>query len=317
MRFIKQLLLSLFIALPVMGFMLFVTQAKADTEPAQQPAASDCASCHAESQSAWQGGKHAQAGQNEAFFQAWTEQGKPTACINCHAPAFAAATGSGAEQGVTCAACHGPVSADHPMGNMPVEATDEVCASCHSDPRFGSSWAMSAHYQKGMPCSTCHDPHTAGFKTLPGAALAAQPDPSALCKNCHKDVTATSEHSKHTQRGVACVDCHLGVRPDTSSDLHATASHSFVPTIDTCNACHSSQMHNVTGAPSTSGTDGGTTASGGQASGAPITAGFGSGTPSAVSPLGYAAIALLIGVAGGFALSPLLSRSSNRPKGGK
>jgi len=74
-------------------------------------------------------------------------------------------------------------------------------------------------------------------------------------------------------------------------------------------------MHNVTGVPS-SGTDG-TLASAGQANGAPITAGFGSGTPSAVSPLGYAAIALLIGIAGGFALSPLLNRSSNRPKGGR
>jgi len=172
-----------------------------------------------------------------------------------------------------------------------------------------------------MPCSTCHDPHSAGFKTLPGQPVSAPQNPSALCQNCHKDITATSEHSKHTQRGVACVDCHLGVRPNDPSDPHVTASHSFKPTIETCNACHSSQMHSVTGAPlasDTSGTTtGGTTASQGQAGAAPIEAGFASGTPSAVSPLGYAAIALLIGVAGGFALSPLLDRSSRRSNGGK
>jgi len=321
MKFFKRLLLSLLIALPLMGFMLFVTQAKADDEPVQQPASTDCATCHAEVQTAWESGKHAESGQTDAFIQDWNAQGKPSACLECHSPAHDAASASTGMTGVTCEACHGTVSAEHPMGDMPVAATDAVCAKCHSDPRFGNTWAISAHYQNGMPCSTCHDPHTAGFKTVPGEQIAAPQNPSALCRNCHKDITATSEHSKHTQRGVACVDCHLGVRPSDPSDPHATASHSFKPTIETCNACHSSQMHSVTGSPLSPATDGTTTggalASQGQAGALPIEAGFASSTPSAVSPVGYAAIALLIGVAGGFALSPLLDRSSRRSNGGK
>lgn len=317
MKFIRRLLLSLFIALPVLGVLLLFSQTRASADPGQQqPQPGDCAACHQEFVASWQGGRHAQAGQNEAFSAAWAAQGQPGACLSCHAPDQQAASDARLQEGISCQACHGPVLENHPSENMPVDTTGKLCANCHSDPRFGDAWSSSAHYQAGMPCTTCHDPHTNDFRTSPGDQTSVTQNASSLCQNCHKDIAAIAEHSRHAAANVACVDCHLGVKVAAGSDPHVTPNHSFMPTLDTCNACHSTQMHNLSGsALAGEGTGGSETASGESAT-APQAALF-SGTPTPVSPLGYAVIALLVGLAGGFALAPLLERSSRRRNGGK
>jgi cytochrome c554/c'-like protein/doubled CXXCH motif protein len=310
MKFIERLVLSLFIALPVLLMLLFLTQtgAQADT-PQTTPQPSDCAACHAEFQSAWQTGDHAQASQNEAFTRAWAAQGQPTACLNCHAPGYDAESATGMESGVTCTVCHGLVQPDHPKQNMVVDASAEACAKCHSDPRFGGQWTASAHYQTGIACTTCHDPHTNGFQTPPGAQQDSQ-NPSTLCQNCHKDIAATAEHSKHAAANVACVDCHLGVRTGDASEPHATPNHTFKPTLDSCNACHTTQMHARTGAPVALQTPA-------PANTGTLRASFLSTSPAPVNPFGYVIISVLIGLACGFALAPLIERSSRRRRGGK
>lgn len=315
MKFIKRLLLSLFIALPVLGVLLLFSQTKASAETGQQPQPSDCGACHQDFVASWQSGKHAGAGQNETFLAGWEAQGQPGACLTCHAPDQAASPEARLQEGVSCQACHGPVLENHPTENMPVDTSGQVCAKCHSDPSFGDAWSSSAHYQTGMPCTTCHNPHTNSFKAAPGEQGSMTENPSMLCENCHKDIAATAEHSNHADANVACVDCHLGVKVADGSDPHKTPNHSFMPTLDTCNACHSAQMHTTTGALAADQGAGGEEAN---PEGAAVAqAALFSGTPSPVSPLGYAVIALLVGLAGGFALSPLLERSSRRRNGGK
>jgi nitrate/TMAO reductase-like tetraheme cytochrome c subunit len=316
MKFIKRLLLSLFIALPVLGVLLLFSQTRASAEPGSPPQPGDCAACHQEYVASWHSGKHASAGRNPAFLAAWAAQGQPGACLTCHAPDQTASADARLKEGVSCQACHGPVLENHPTENMPVDTSGQLCAKCHSDPSFGDAWSSSAHYQTGMPCTTCHNPHTNGFKAAPGEEAAVSQNPSILCENCHKDIAATAEHSKHTAANVACVDCHLGVSMKDPSNPHLTPNHSFKPTLDTCESCHSTQMHTATGAAVSAQGTGDKQPAGGEANTVAQAALF-SGTPSPVSPLGYAVIALLVGLAGGFALAPLLERNSRRRNGGK
>jgi predicted CXXCH cytochrome family protein len=324
MRFIKQLLLSLFIALPVLGFMLFVTQAKADEEPTQSQFTTDCATCHADIQEVWETGLHGQAFADPIFAQAWEAQGKPGACLVCHTTGYDPATGAFESEGVGCVSCHGPANPNHPNEPMPVDTSSDTCGACHSDPRFATeNWQMSAHYQRDMTCATCHDTHTAGIKTVEGAD---SPDPSALCTNCHKEVMLNFPTSKHAAAGVTCVTCHLDTpggsgdgTAETFETAHVAPDHNFLPTVATCNKCHSDQMH----------------APGESAAAAAIMVEHLGGTPTVppspvvspvpppvanepgpVSPVGFAVMAALIGIAGGFALSPLLTRLGLRTNQG-
>ena len=91
-----------------------------------------------------------------------------------------------------------------------------------------------------MTCTVCHDPHSATLKTVQG-----QEDigPSALCINCHSEVSMAFPYSKHNQAGVSCVECHLRHFEPGTTDVHAIPDHSFTASIATCSACHADQMH--------------------------------------------------------------------------
>jgi hypothetical protein len=69
-------------------------------------------------------------------------------------------------------------------------------------------------------------------------------DPSEMCITCHKDQSLEARHSTHAKAGVSCVGCHLGPRTG-KDDFHQVPNHSFVPSLETCNACHANQMHDV------------------------------------------------------------------------
>jgi predicted CXXCH cytochrome family protein len=197
---------------------------------------------------------------------------------------------------------------------MSVDKSTDLCGRCHNDPRFGEQWMVSAHYQRNISCTTCHDPHSAGFKPVPGQEKAAT-DPSGLCLNCHKDYSESAVHSRHGQVGVTCVNCHLGVTDEVVSDPHQLPNHSFKPVIATCNSCHSQQMH----------------AEGESAGGSAVVAETGEQSanpvqvdeevtdePAPVSPLGFALMAGLVGLAFGIVLAPWLEKAYQRwSKGGK
>jgi predicted CXXCH cytochrome family protein len=196
------------------------------------------------------------------------------------------------------------MKAGHPQDPMPVDTSSDLCARCHSDTRFDwQDWQGSTHYQRGMSCSTCHDPHSASLKiTKPLDGSAQYTDASQLCITCHKDVSMDFPYSQHHQRGVSCIDCHVTHTVGNSTDVHAMPNHSFKASIDSCNACHSSQMHNTTTAVGTPRVEapGLTDAQIKEAGLNP--------QPSPVSPIGFAILAALIGLAAGMVLAPWLEK---------
>jgi predicted CXXCH cytochrome family protein len=337
---LERFFLSLMFALLLAGVTLVITQVQyVEAAPASAPTSTpeivptstpasvtitntvpNCSGCHKGIYDVWQMGLHGQAGTDPVFVESWNSQGQPGACLICHNTDYDPATGISADNSVSCIACHSPVPADHPDEKMPIDVSPDMCGKCHSDPRFATQdWQLSAHYQRNMTCSVCHDPHTAGMKSVEGDQNVQ--DASDLCANCHKDAMNNFPTSKHAEAGVTCVNCHLGfnignqiVDPADFIAAHRAPDHSFVPTLDTCNACHSNQMHapgqavaaaailaeEVGGTPTPQPTPVATAVS-------PVT-----GEPAPVSPVGFAGLAALVGLMGGMILSPWLERLYRR-----
>jgi predicted CXXCH cytochrome family protein len=338
---LERFFLSLMFALLLAGVTLVVMQVQQveaapasaptstpDLVPTSTPASTpgsqgwtpNCAACHKDIFDAWQYGLHGQAGSDPIFTESWNAQGQPGACLVCHNTDYDPATGTSTANGVSCIACHSPVAPNHPTDKMPIDASPDLCGKCHSDPRFSTeNWKLSAHYQRNMTCSVCHDPHTAGMKTVEGTQSAL--DASNLCANCHKDAMNNFPTSKHAEAGVTCVNCHLGFNITSATadatdfvNAHKAPDHSFKATLDTCNACHANQMHapgqavaaaaikaeELGGTPTPQPTPVATSIS-------PVT-----NQPAPVSPLGFAGLAALVGLAGGMVLSPWLERLYHR-----
>jgi predicted CXXCH cytochrome family protein len=275
-----------------------------------------CSACHLKFTDALQSGKHGHAISDPLFTQMWTDQGKPGACLVCHVTGYDPATGTWTADGVSCDACHGPVPAAHstdPVANpVPVNRTSDLCGRCHSGDRFNiTDWQSSTHFQRGMTCTVCHDPHTATLKTVQGQEAAG---PSGLCINCHSEVSMAFHYSVHNKAGVSCVDCHLRHFQVGTTDVHAIPDHSFTASIATCSACHADQMHaQPTGTAATQNAS---------ATVIPVstsTSGDPASSPSPVSPLGFAGLAGLFGLAGGMVLQPWLEKAyrSMNKKGNK
>lgn len=318
MSYFKRFVIALSMALVFATASLLIAQAQtpqpANGTPAVQTG--DCATCHKDTHAAWQKGAHGLATASDSFQQEWQAQGKPGACLVCHTTGYDPATGKWKSDGVACESCHSPVPANHPTDKMPIDTSAELCGKCHSDPSFASAdWKLSAHYQRGMTCSVCHDPHSAGMKQVVGVR-GTTTDASALCINCHKDAMKNFPTSKHAQAGVTCVNCHLGFNAKDKSfeQTHQAPDHDFLPSLATCSKCHADQMH----------------APGAAVAAAAIQAEHAGGTPTPqptpvataiplvssepapVSPVGFAGISALLGLAGGMVLAPWLERAYRR-----
>jgi predicted CXXCH cytochrome family protein len=185
---------------------------------------------------------------------------------------------------------------------VPVDRTSDLCGRCHTGERFNiQEWQSSTHFQRAMTCTVCHDPHSATLKTVQGQE---DKGPSALCINCHSEVSMAFPYSKHNQSGVSCVDCHLRhFEPGNNNDVHALPDHSFNASITTCSACHASQMHaQPTETPITASTT--PTELAITPTSEPIAS-----NPSPVNPFGVAGLAGLIGLVGGMVLQPWLEKA--------
>lgn len=308
----ERLLMALAFALAAAGATLVIARAQNPTpvsplQPSQQKSA--CVSCHTEFATEWQKGPHGQAVTDPKFLADWTSQGKPGACLVCHVTNYDPATGTWQQDGVACEACHGPMTAGHPKEPMPVDRSSDLCARCHSDTRFDwQQWQGSTHYQRGMSCITCHDPHSASLKVVaPRDGSAQYTDASQLCVTCHKDVSMKFPYSVHQKQGVTCINCHVTHTENSPADAHAVPDHSFKANLDSCNTCHSDQMHNAaqaTGATLPVIATAPTAQSLQQAGLTPA--------PSPVSPIGYAGLAGLIGLAAGMVMAPWLEKWYSR-----
>jgi predicted CXXCH cytochrome family protein len=301
---IERFLIALMFALLAAGVTLIVASAQDDMTASTQGFTQDCTVCHTDFQMSWQSGAHGNSGSDPVFVEQWTQQGKPGACLVCHTTGYDPATATYQSDGVTCEACHGPASSDHPNSPMPVDRSPDLCGRCHSDTRFGwQDWKVSTHYQRGMDCATCHDPHSASLKKVQaeGAETAAD-DVSALCINCHQEHSMDFPYTSHNQKGVSCVDCHLNHLEEAEREPHTVPDHSFQASLDSCNTCHAEQMH-ADETEAVAGTSAPLTVPTTETENASVTP-----EPEAVSPLGFSALAGLLGLAGGMVLAPWLER---------
>lgn len=299
---IEKFLFGLILGLLFAGLTLVAVSAD-DTLPPQTGDKNDCASCHQEFEEIWRSGSHGGVEGFSAFQTAWNKQGKPAACLNCHVTGYDKAAGTWAANGVTCAACHTDTGGQHPQTPMGVNTSADACGTCHTDTRFG--FEESTHYALGVDCAVCHDPHSTKIKFTVDLKTQAPQNESNLCINCHKDMGESFNHTLHSQKGVTCVNCHLTNAGDAGG-VHQVPDHSFNASLKACNECHAGQMHK----------DGKAIAPIHLGSEPPASshpsAGLNvpdlSSTPNPVSPLGYAGITALIGLAAGMLLAPWLER---------
>ena len=308
---IERLLIALMVALLFAGVTLVFAQAQGEN-PLQQTDTPNCANCHTEFYTNWMSGPHGHAGDDPIFTQEWSTQGKPGACLVCHVTGYDPATATWKADGVTCEACHGEAPADHPKSPMPVDHSTDLCGRCHSDTRFGwQEWTVSTHYQRGMDCAVCHDPHSASLKQVARANGQAPTyeNASELCITCHNEYSMDFPYSSHHQKGVSCVDCHVNHLENEERAAHSVPDHSFTASLKSCNTCHADQMHKP-GTPvqtETTQPTSGQTASGTEQQLASVTP-----EPAPVSPVGFAGLAALIGIAAGMVLAPWLERFYQR-----
>jgi predicted CXXCH cytochrome family protein len=292
-------------ALLAAGVTLIIASAKNGQTDTAAEFTSDCAACHTEYQMTWESGAHGQAADDPVFVQEWEKQGKPGACLVCHTTGYDPATATYEAAGVTCEACHGPANPDHPKTPMAVDRTTDLCGRCHSDTRFGwQDWTISTHYQRGMDCATCHDPHSASLKIVSvttGSDVDAADEISQLCINCHKEHSMDFSYTSHHEQGVSCVDCHVNHLENEDRAAHTVPDHSFNASLQSCNTCHAQQMHSPTEAKSPEGTTEQVAAPAEEIQLASITP-----EPDPVSPMGFSVLAGLIGLAGGMVLAPWL-----------
>jgi hypothetical protein len=87
------------------------------------------------------------------------------ACETCHTDVFDKKKG-GKHAHVNCEACHGPLArhADDPASLTPARLdTAVLCVRCHetnaAKPR-NFPQIVSVDHANGLPCETCHQPHT-------------------------------------------------------------------------------------------------------------------------------------------------------------
>jgi anti-sigma factor RsiW len=100
---------------------------------------------------------------------------------------------------------------------------------------------------------------------------------------------------------------------------HRAPDHNFAAKLETCNKCHSDQMHSPGEAAAAAAIK--VEIAGGTATPAPIAAvtpiPHTTTEPAPVSPVGFAAMAGLLGLAGGMVLAPWFERAYRKGKGGK
>jgi predicted CXXCH cytochrome family protein len=306
---IERLLIAFMFALLAAGVTLIIASAQEEIPPAAGQTA-DCVVCHTEYQMTWENGAHGKAGSDPLFVEEWTKQGKPGACLVCHTTGYDPATATYKAEGVTCEACHGPAPADHPKSPMPVDRSPDLCGRCHSDTRFGwQDWKVSTHYQRGMDCATCHDPHSASIKKVTGPwGTEKSDDVSQLCITCHKESSMDFSYTTHAQKGISCIDCHVKHVENTDPAAHSVPDHSFNASLASCNTCHSQQMHS----PSEAVTPQGTAEPVAVEPTPEVQLASVTPEPNSVSPIGFSAMAGLIGLAGGMVLAPWLERWYHR-----
>lgn len=297
-KILTRIFYGMLFAIPLMLVTFAFAQAgppMQDEQPADVPPEQNCKSCHPAFYETWEDGLHGQAFDNSAFQKAWREAGSTVDCLVCHVTGYDSTNRTWESNGVTCQRCHNPIPENHPAEPMPVADSSELCAECHTETSF--QWSASVHAQNDLGCETCHDPH--------GSQLLAEDD-ATLCASCHQARSSNFSHTTHSQEGLQCADCHMSDLQKRGVQMHGEKDHSFFVSLDSCNECHESQMHDpidVHAAPVEE-----------EVLDPMVSADVSSvlAAPQPVSPIGFALLAGLIGLAAGVVLAPWIERFQNR-----
>lgn len=253
----------------------------------------ECLGCHTIIHTNLGDSAHGMAGVDPEFVRAWNEQDQPADCMACHATGFDEATSAWETEGVACRVCHEPIPEDHPEQVMPTNVSSRLCGECHID--TFSQLEISTHGQEGLTCIRCHNSHTTSLKT------AGVQD---LCQSCHKEQTHFFTYTSHYAQGLLCTDCHLSIAEGVMGEGHGRREHTFTADLKTCTECHGEGLHYPTGE-----LDEPEPTNAMQAGLAPLGPEESLALePSPVSPLGFAVLASLVGMAAGMLLAPWLER---------
>lgn len=191
-----------------------------------------CKTCHKAQGDAWQHAPHADASKVAAFVEEWQALNSPSYCLACHTTGYDPNTGQYALEGVTCEACHGRFTPEHPQKPMLVNTAPEACGQCHKS--TFNEWEISQHGWAGINCATCHDVHGQTVKTG---------DASTLCVRCHAEQAGNVAHASSTGQGLTCADCHIGPLSGDPAEGHAATGHTFAVGTSTCSRCHAEEVH--------------------------------------------------------------------------
>lgn len=142
-------------------------------------------------------------------------------------------SGLHSEAGITCTTCHYPTAENHPDDVMPTDVSSRLCATCHT--ATADEFAISHHGQEDLTCVRCHSGHSAALRT---------DSLQALCENCHQEVVHGYDFSAHASNNVLCTDCHMQIDDDEDRQGPGDKTHTFMANLQTCNQCHSEDMHN-------------------------------------------------------------------------
>ncbi|HSA56471.1 MAG TPA: tetratricopeptide repeat protein [Gemmatimonadaceae bacterium] len=116
----------------------------------------------------------------------------------------------------------------------------------------GHLWS-DCYLNGGMTCTSCHDPHSQGYRDVAGRALSGRID-DRQCTGCHASkAEAPERHTRHTpgSPGSACVSCHMPYQqqPELGTGIrYARSDHSIaIPRpayedslgiLGACRGCH-------------------------------------------------------------------------------
>ncbi len=207
-------------------------------------------------------------------------------CESCHGPAarhvslMRAGTATGTDIGIaalatldkdaslnTCMSCHALKSRLAPsyrpgatlaqfytlrlsqLGEQPLTADGRTRTFAYQEGHYASD----CYRNGGMTCTSCHDPHTQGYRTVTGEAIPGRTD-DRQCTSCHASKAIdVSAHTKHpaTSTGSRCVSCHMPYQqqPELGRAIrYERSDHSIAiprPSLDSslgitsaCRSCH-------------------------------------------------------------------------------
>ena len=130
----------------------------------------------------------------------------------------------------------------------------KLCSTCHNALTVSKGLAMSSHSE--FQCTDCHRKSgTSLFESRKVAEVAArkvasqQAVPKEVCLKCHsanRKVSPSGDiripHQKHLDRGLQCVNCHIGVAHGQKTDKRGAGIIKFTgPSMATCIDCHSTR----------------------------------------------------------------------------